>query len=275
MPVDLHLHTNKSDGSLSPAEVVQNAANAKLSAIAISDHDMTEGIDEAVTAGSTLGIVVIPAVEFSSKYNSRDVHILGYFIAHKNPELQEYLKVLKDARLERAAKIVKCLQDIGLDITFEEVLEQAGTSAVGRPHIARFMLKHGYISEFSEAFEKYLKRGMPCYIEKFVYPPDELISLIHRLGGVAVIAHPGLGGLDEFIPDLVKMGLDGFEAYHTDHGPEATKRYLEYAKKYGLIVTGGSDCHGPVSKHGLRIGTVQVPDEVVDALRTRALQYLP
>lgn len=273
MPVDLHLHTTNSDGSLTPTEVVENANRLGLTTIAIADHDTTGGVDEAIAVGANLGVEVIPAVELSSKYNSRDIHILGYFIFHHNQTLQDYLRTLKNARTERAAKIVECLRSLGVDITFEEVQEEAAGASVGRPHIARVLLKKNYITSFTEAFEQYLKRGTPCFIEKFVYPPDKLISLIHEAGGVAVFAHPGLSGLDDLIPALVKMGLDGFEAYHIDHTPEMTARYIKFAHEYGLIVTGGSDCHGPISRHGLRLGTVPIPDEVVDKLKSRVQLY--
>ncbi|HEY3374135.1 MAG TPA: PHP domain-containing protein [Candidatus Aquicultor sp.] len=269
MSVDLHLHTTKSDGSLTPEQVVEAAAKRRINIIAIADHDTTAGIAVAQAVASTHGIEVIPAVEFSSKFNSRDIHILGYFIFHEDPELLTYLKTLKEARAERAQEMVQCLRNIGFNLTFEEVEKAAKGASIGRPHIARVLLRKGYIETFSDAFNKYLRRGGPCFIEKFTYSPKKIIRLIHNVGGAAVFAHPGLSGLDTYIPKLVDMGLDGFEAYHVDHTQEMTKRYIEYAKQYGLIVTGGSDDHGPVSKHGVRMGTVFVPNEVVGSLRRR------
>jgi len=269
MSVDLHLHTTASDGSLSPGQVVELAANLGLNAIAISDHDTVEGIQEALAFAERLDARVIPAVELSSRYNSRDIHILGFFIDYKSRVLDKALSSLRKARIERAEKIVVCLQGEGLDITFEEVLEVAGGASVGRPHIARALLKNNQVSRISEAFVKYLKRGSLCYIDKFVYSPSQAISLIHEVGGVAVFAHPGLAGLDEHIPEFVAMGLDGIEAYHIEHTPDVVKHYLQIAYDYGLVVTGGSDCHGPLSTHGLRLGTIYVPDKTLVQLEKK------
>jgi len=269
MAVDLHLHTTASDGSLTPEQVVEHAARLNLKTIAISDHDTVNGIDEALTVGKKLGVEVIPAVELSSKYDSRDMHVLGYFIDHKSDGLYHSLKSLRKARVERAQKIVECMQKHGIDITFDEVVESAGKAAVGRPHIARILLAKSYVSTIGDAFRNYLKRGAPCFLEKFVYPIEEAISIIHKAGGTAVFAHPGLAGLDDHIPEFIEMGLDGIEAYHSEHTPETVERYVRLAAEYGLAVSGGSDCHGPVSTHGLRLGTTYVPDEVVTALKQR------
>lgn len=267
MPVDLHLHTTASDGSLNPRRLVELAATLGITVIAVSDHDTVNGIDEALATGKSLGVEVIPAIELSSKYNSRDVHILGFFIGYKNEQLLASLKHLRDARFERAKKIINCLQGLGLDISMDEIKTAAGPTSVGRPHIARILLAKGYVSSFGDAFTKYLKNGAPCYFEKFVYSTKEAISLIHKSGGIAVFAHPGLAKLDEHIPELVEMGLDGIEAYHSEHTPEMTERYKAIAKDYGLIITGGSDCHGESSSRGLRMGTVYVPDEVAEGLK--------
>ncbi len=270
MPVDLHVHTTASDGSMSPGQVVELAASLCLKTIAISDHDTVKGISEALAYGVQLGIEIIPAIELSSKYNSRDVHILGYFIAYRSKKLKDYLGILREARVERAQNIVECLRRQGLGVTFKDVLEIAGTASVGRPHIARALLAKNYVQDIGDAFNKYLKRGALCFIEKLVYPTEKAISIIHEAGGVAVFAHPGLARIDEHIPDFIKMGLNGIEAYHAEHTPEQTEHYLKLAKKYGLIVTGGSDDHGPVSTNGLRLGSVNVPDEVVNMLKLAA-----
>ncbi len=267
MPVDLHVHTTASDGSMSPGQVVELAANLHLKAIAISDHDTIKGISEALIYGVQLGVEVIPAIELSSKYNSRDVHILGYFIDYRSKKLIDYLRILREARVDRAQKIVNCLQKNGLDITFDEVMRIAGDASIGRPHIARALLAKNYVADIGEAFSKYLKSGAPCFLEKFVYPTEKAIFVVHEAGGLAVFAHPGLAKLDEQIPEFIKMGLDGIEAYHGEHTPEQTEHYLKVAREYGLLITGGSDDHGPISTHGLRLGSVPVPDEIVDRLK--------
>jgi predicted metal-dependent phosphoesterase TrpH len=254
---------------MSPREVVEMAASLGLQAIAISDHDTVAGVDEARLAGNKFGVEVIPALEFSSRYNSRDIHILGYFVSIKSSSLHEYTKHLREARAERIVKIVDCLREHGIKITVDEVKQVAGNASQGRPHIAKVLLDKGYIDTFGEAFQKYLKRGSACFIEKFVYPPDKLIELIHKVGGIAVFAHPGHAGLDDSIPELVAMGLDGLEAYHSDHSEEVRNRYVKLAKKYNLIVTGGSDCHGRTSTHGLRMGKNEVPDSIVESMKKR------
>jgi predicted metal-dependent phosphoesterase TrpH len=269
MSVDLHLHTTASDGCMSPREVVEMAANLGLHAIAVSDHDTVAGVDEARLAGNELGVEVIPALEFSSRYYSRDIHILGYFVSLDAVQLHTYIKRLRKARSERIVKIVDCLREHSIDINVDDVRSVAGQASIGRPHIARVLLEKGFVKDFSEAFQKYLRRDALCYIEKFVYPPDKLISLIHQIGGVAVFAHPGHSGLDDYIPELVAMGIDGLEAYHSDHSEQVREHYVRLAAEHGLIVTGGSDCHGRVSTHGIRMGTNYVPDEVVDQLRAR------
>lgn len=270
MSVDLHIHTTASDGSMSPQQVVEIASKLHLKSIAISDHDTVAGIDEALAYGKKLKIEVIPAIEFSSKYNSRDIHILGFFIDHKNQRLLESLRVLRKARAERAKQIVECLQEHNLDLTYDEVLKTAGNASVGRPHIAKVLVDKKYVSGFSNAFTRYLKRGAPCFIEKFVYSVDKVIEIIHEVGGISIFAHPGLARLDEHINKFIDMGLDGIEAYHTEHTDQTIEHYIKLARDKRLLITGGSDCHGPISSNGLRLGTVYVPDEVVDKLEEYA-----
>ncbi|MBE0446704.1 MAG: PHP domain-containing protein [Actinobacteria bacterium] len=266
MSADLHIHTTASDGSMSPKQVIEMAFKLRLKSIAISDHDTVDGIDEALASSKKLGIKVIPAIELSSIYNSRDIHILGFLINHKNLKLLESLRSLREARLERAEWIAECLQKQGLDLSFDEVMETAGKASVGRPHIARLLVEKGYVSGFSNAFIKYLRRGALCFKEKFVYPVDRSISIIHEAGGISIFAHPGLAHLDEYIDKFIDMGLDGIEAFHPEHPAQDIERYIKVAHDKGLLITGGSDCHGPLSTHGLRLGTVFVPDEVVDKL---------
>jgi predicted metal-dependent phosphoesterase TrpH len=251
-------------------QVVEMASKLHLRAVAISDHDTIDGIDEALVFGKKFGIEVIPAIEFSSKYGGRDIHILGLYIDHKNSRLISSLSDLKEARSKRAEWIVGCLQGQGFNISFNEVLEVAGNASVGRPHIARLLVKKGYVSGLSEAFTKYLKRGSLCFIEKSVYPVDRVINIIHGASGIAIFAHPGLAHLDEFIDTFIDMGLDGIEAYHAEHSKLVTEHYIELAHDKDLLVAGGSDCHGPVSTNGLRLGTVYIPDEVVDKLEEYA-----
>ncbi|HCG98268.1 MAG: hypothetical protein A2074_02975 [Candidatus Aquicultor primus] len=270
MPVDLHIHTTASDGSFTPREVVEIASSTDLKTIAIADHDTVAALADARRYGAELGVGIIPAIELSSRYKGKDIHILGYYVDDKNENLLASLERLRASREERARRIVECLQGIGVDIDFSNVLEQAKNASVGRPHIARAMVRSGYVSDFRAAFTQFLKRGAPCFLEKFVYPLQATIEIIHNAGGLAVFAHPGLAKLDEHIDEFIAFGLDGFEAYHVEHSERDTKRYLRLAEKKGLVVTGGSDCHGPVSTHGQRLGRFLVPDEVVDSLSAAA-----
>lgn len=266
--VDLHLHSTASDGSFSPQELVQLASKLQLKAIAITDHDSVDGITPALRAGRKHAkLEVIPAVELSSVLKNRDVHFLGYFINHKSVWLEDCLSKLRQSRLERAAKMVKSLRKGGFDIVIKDVLEEAGKGSVGRSHVAKVMLKKGQIDSINEAFNKYIGRDRPCYVEKYSYPPEEVISIIKKIGGIAVLAHPGLSLVDEEIPQFIKCGIKGIEVLHSEHSKEDISRYSRLADKLGLIKTGGSDCHGLESARGVLIGSMKVPDCYYEQLK--------
>lgn len=267
MAVDLHLHTKASDGALAPEELVELASNLNLVTISITDHDNVEGIDAAVNAGKRRGVEVIPGVEMSSDLNGRDVHILGYFIDHHDQKLVQLLKRLREARQDRALKMVDRLREMGLDIYLREVIDMAGEGSLGRAHIAKVLLKKGYIHDIQEAFDRYIGRGMPGYVGKKAYSPAEIIAVIRSVGGVPILAHPGISNVDDYISDFVVNGLQGLEAYHSEHSQEQTELYKNRAEEMGIIVTGGSDCHGLGSSRGLIIGSVYVPDKCLDDLK--------
>ena len=275
MSADLHLHTTASDGSFTPSELVEKASRLGLRAIAITDHDSLGGIAEALKAGREMGITVIPGIELSSEYEdcdhcSCDFHFLGYFIDHRSPWLHRHLERLRRARFQRAYEMVKRLQLGGISIPFEEVKEIANNGSLGRPHIARVLVQHGYADTIQAAFNKYLQRRSPYYVEKFTYTPAEVIEVIRRAGGIAGLAHPGVCKCDGKIPEFVAAGLKALEVYHTDHNSSQVNRYKRLAKKLGLVRTGGSDCHGPISLRGYLLGSVTVADEVVEQLRELA-----
>lgn len=242
------------------------AAKLKLRAIAITDHDNVDGIEPAIKEGNRLGVEVIPAIELSSDLDGQDIHILGYCIDYEHIWFKKHLKDLREARYERALKMVERLQKIGLDILLKDVLKYTrdGT-AVGRVHLAKAMLEKGYIDNIQEAFNKYIGKKGPCYIKKSIYTPEEVIKIIKKVKGIPVLAHPGVSKVDEFIPNFVKAGLQGLEAYHSRHNSAQTRKYKKMANKFGLIVTGGSDCHG-LSRE-LLIGSINVPDSIVDDLK--------
>lgn len=267
MAIDLHLHSTASDGTLTPEEVVRLASRLKLKAIALTDHDSVEGITAALKTAKDYGVEVVPAVELSSDLKGRDIHFLGYYIEYTSERLLKHLKKLRQLRFERAVRMVERLREIGLDIPLQEVIEKAGNGAVGRAHLARVMVDKGFIDNIEEAFERYIGRKAPCYIEKYIYTPEEVIDIISRAGGIAVLAHPGLSHVDEHIPKFIESGLKGLEIYHSDHAKSDMRFYRSLAQRNGLIVTGGSDCHGLDSARGLVIGSVKVPDTVLDSLK--------
>lgn len=268
MAIDLHLHSTASDGVLTPEEIVDKAIGLTISAIALTDHDSVEGVAAAVKEGKKKGIEVIPAVELSSGLDGQDIHFLGYFIDYKDRKFNELLIRLRNLRTERAAKMVTLLQEQRVDIPFEEVLEVAGNGSVGRAHVAKAMVKKGYIDTIEEAFERFIGRNAPCYVEKYFYTPKDVIATIRKIGGIAVLAHPALSNVDRLIPQFIEYGIQGIEVFHGEHTTEQSEHYLHLAKMYNLIPTGGSDFHGlKNTKRGREMGAVKVPDEFLDQLR--------
>ena len=269
--IDLHLHSTQSDGSSSPTQVVQRAAELGLSAISLTDHDSVAGVQEAQNIGRDIGVEVIPGTELSVQEAGMDIHILGYFIDPENPELLAYLQKFQDARRDRAEKIVARLNRLGVRITMAQVLYKAGDGAIGRPHVADVLVEEGFVFSHDHAFQKYLGYGKPAYQPKFVLTLREAVEVIHAAGGLASLAHPLLYRRDDIIPDLIKQGLDGIEVIHVRHDHAAVRRYSDMAKHYGLLTTGGSDCHGDGRGQAV-IGTVQVPSTFLDAMREKLAQ---
>lgn len=268
MTIDLHLHSTASDGVLTPKELVEKAVNLELRAIAITDHDSVEGIEIALEEGKLKGIEIIPAVELSSGLDCRDIHFLGYYIDHKNKEFRRLLAELRKYRTERASKMVELLQRNNIKIPFEEVLGAAGNGSVSRAHVAKVMVSRGYIDSIEGAFEKYIGRDGPCFVEKYYFSPQKVIEMIKNTGGIAVLAHPGLSDVDKYIPQFIDYGIKGIEVLHGEHTKEQSDYYLKLAKKYNLIPTGGSDYHGlKRSKRGREIGALDVPDHFLEELK--------
>lgn len=269
--VDLHVHTTASDGRLSPAEVVQAAKEAGLVGLAITDHDAIDGIAPAQAEGEKLGMIVVPGIEINTDFGQSELHILGYFIETDSPILCEHLTTLRSAREERGRQMVEKLRGLGFDITFERVKEIAAGGAIGRPHVARAMVEAGYSYDMNSAFGKYLVRGTPGYVPRYKLTPVQAIGIIREAGGAPVLAHPGSSKHDEMIPELVEAGLAGIEAYHTDHSKLQTMHYRKLAQKYNIIVTAGSDYHGPDMLKRVGIGHCKIGVEVVDELRAAAM----
>ncbi len=241
--VDLQVHTTASDGALAPAVVVQAAHDAQLSAIAITDHDTVDGLDEATTAGEALGVRIVPGVELSTHFENEELHLLGLHIANRDA-IRSALRELQAQRVVRAERIVSVLNTHGIPITMEAVLREAGDGAVGRPHVARAMLAGGWVREFREAFDKWIGFGRPAYMAKDRFDVADAIALVHRAGGIAVWAHPGEHATQPRIRKLMEVGLDGVEVLHPSHPPYLVQRLFDHVSQLGVLPSGGSDWHG-------------------------------
>jgi len=247
--IDLHTHSNYSDGSLSPEQLVRLAKERGLRAIALTDHDTVAGVEEALASGEEMGVEVVPGVEISAKYPPGTMHILGYYVHAGNVELLTALERLQQARAERNPKIIERLRALGLGITADEVLELSG-GQVGRPHIAKALVNSGYVTSIDEAFSRYLKKGAVAYVGKFRFSPQEAIAIIRRAGGLAALAHPFTLEIDrieelaQLVSELQQFGLEGMEVFYHNHTEEMTELYQEVADRLELVCTGGSDFHG-------------------------------
>jgi predicted metal-dependent phosphoesterase TrpH len=267
--VDLHVHTMYSDGTYTPEEVIQKAAELNLKAVAITDHDCVDGISPAIDASKGTGIEVVPGIEISAVKDDVEIHVLGYFIDWQSAPLTELLNKIRVNRVERMRKMVGLLRDAGMDINVDKVFESAPEGTIGRLHLARIMDEEGLVSDTKEAFDKYIGNGKPCHVPHERLDYTRAIDIIKKAGGVPVLAHPGTMGEDEFLPDYVKAGMRGIEVYHSDHETPESEKYLKKAREFGLIVTGGSDCHG-TRKGKVLIGKVMLGYEVVEELREEA-----
>ena len=265
MKADLHVHSTASDGTLTAHELVSLALAKNVSVLAIADHDSVAGVASALDAARDTQLTVIPAVELSAVAGTRDVHILGYFIRYDDEHLIAHLADLRQARLHRAQTTVGALVEAGYEVDLDEVLALADGGAVGRSHIARALVSGGLADDVPDAFRRLIGRGKPFYVPKDVRPPRDVIQVVRDAGGVAVLAHPGVNLLDDLVPELVQHGLGGIEAYHADHTPEQRDRYARMAAAAHLLVTGGSDFHGPNSPNAT-LGSVKIPEEAVEAL---------
>ncbi len=274
--IDLHVHSAASDGSYPPAEVVRYAKEGGLKAMALTDHDTVEGLPEAVAAGDSLGVEVIPGVEISARFPGGTMHILGLCIDYTNGHLDERLAVLKQARADRNPQIIAKLNALGIPITMAQVEKISGGGQVGRPHIARALLESGYVQDLQEAFDQYLGWHRAAYVSKFRFPPAEAIAMIRDVQGVPVLAHPftlGLGSafaLRHQLAALKKLGLAGIEVFYSEHTPEQEALYLKLARELGLLVTGGSDYHG-ANKPEITLGSMpsqaRLTYDLVEALK--------
>lgn len=275
--IDLHTHTDESDGSYSPARLVAEAKAVGLKALGICDHDNMAGYDLAVPAAQEAGLELICGIELSTKYRGRSVHLLGYFL--KQPpsrEFREWLQSMQDSRRDRNRRMVERLRDFGMEITIEEV-EARGRRQAGRPHFASILVEKGYVSSVKQAFDEYLDESARGYVQRLEPSLDEAIGRILDAGGLPSLAHPirllnsHRPPLDGMLAEVCELGLGALEVYHYDHSPAQGAEFKALAERYGLAITGGSDFHGD-TKPEVRLGwsqqgTLRIPDSVLDRLR--------
>ncbi len=270
--IDLHTHSTASDGLYAPAELVRLAHEAGLRIIGLADHDTVGGLAEAITVGQQLGVEVIPAIEINTDLPNKqgEAHVLGYFIDYHQPELQESLRLLREARQLRGERMVQKLREMGLNITWERVRELAQGS-VGRPHVARALIEGGYASDVSDAFDKWIAPGRPGYIPRYKLTPENAVRLVRSAYGVPVLAHSAniQDAEERVIVPMVEAGMQGLECFYGQYDDQTVGHLLGLAEKYHLIPTGGSDYHGP-NMHPTPLGGRFVPEMCVERLRAQA-----
>lgn len=270
--IDLHLHTTASDGRLAPAELVATAAAAGVTVLSVTDHDTTASADASAAACAQAGVEFILGIEITAVVDGEDVHVLGYFLDPHSPQLGVFLDEQRALRLDRVRRMVARLAAIGIALDAEAILKPARedhAKAAGRPWIARALVAAGIVGTTREAFDKYLKRGQPAYVSRVGPLPAEVFRQIHVAGGIASLAHPGLLGRDDLIASFAAAGVDAIEAHHSKHTPEDTARYLSYAERHGLAVSGGSDFHGDPSHDVGGPGSTSLPPDRFQALKGR------
>lgn len=269
--VDLHMHSYHSDGFNSPRDLVVRAKDVGLEIISLTDHDNLNGMEEAAAAGQEFGIEVIPGVEISSDISNRELHILGYFVDPSNKEFLRYLNFFREERIKRAELMVKKLRLSGINITIEDVIEKAKNSAVGRPHIAQVLLDKGFISNFYEAFNKFIGNDCPAYEKKIHISPESAFKIINDAGGLSFIAHPGYIP-EALLKEAIEAGVDGIEVIHPSHSYQQTKFYRGIVNEYFLLESGGSDYHGGKREDDQNYGKYYCNTSIVDAMRRRLLK---
>lgn len=272
MAVDLHVHTTASDGTFSPEQAVRHAAHLGLKAIAITDHDTVTGIPDALEESKSVAVEVVPGIEMGSDVGGQDIHILGYFIDYQSRWLANYLEQLKLLRLSRAEEMLKKLAERNMPLELNDTLKFASGGILTRAHIARALVQKNYVKNVKEAFSLYLGRDGPCYVVKYNFSATDVLQSLRSVGGIAVLAHPGVSHADPLIPELVEAGLVGLEAICSDHSLAQVKHYRQLARQYGLIVTGGSDDHGPDTPGRFLMGKTHIPDKLLSDLKSAKMR---
>ena len=277
--VDLHLHTTNSDGTLSPAELIQLCARRGLTVVAVTDHDSTEGIPEALKAAQQhSGLTVIPGIELSTDVPGAEVHLLGYFVDYQDPDLQDELRRMRAGRRDRALGMIEKLETLGVKVSWARVRELAGDGAIGRPHIAQAMVEAGYVQYPRDAFEAYLGRNGPAYVERTKLTPADAVRMLVRNGALPVMAHPGYSvdikdpegpaRLSSTLTELKDAGLVGMEVYYKDYPPKQVRMLAAMAGELGLVPCGGTDYHASGNPDEMEPGSAGPPLDTAYQLRS-------
>lgn len=266
--VDLHVHSNASDGECPPEEVIRQAKAAGVTAIALTDHDTLDGVAAATRAGEEVDVRVVGGCEFSVRVSWGEMHLLAYFLVPQDPDLRQFLDAQRVMRLQRAHDIVTRLDQVGATIDFEAVMGEAGNGSVGRPHVARALVKAGLVAGVDAAFDKYLAMGKPAFVPKDLPALEQVASLVHDLSGVTSAAHLSQRATPSFIDELKSAGVDALEVLHPAHDDATAARLDALANRYGMLVTGGSDWHGDRTMNDgrARIGSLGVPEAYLEGI---------
>jgi 3',5'-nucleoside bisphosphate phosphatase len=269
--VDLHSHTTASDGALAPRDLVREAVRHGVRVLAVTDHDSTDGLAEALAeAALHPPLTIVPGLEINCDVDGGEVHVLGYFVDYMAPWFQAFLGEQRAERRARIHRIAARLTELGCPIDPTEVFAIVKEGSPGRPHVAQVMVNRGYVKSVREAFDRYLRTGGPASVPRRRLRPSEAVGVIRRARGVPVLAHPGVTGQDELIPELVQAGLMGIETYYAEHSAEQTRGYVQMCQDFGLVTTGGSDFHGPHTGRTNPPGTPYVPMSVYEKLKELA-----
>jgi predicted metal-dependent phosphoesterase TrpH len=272
--VDLHAHTTASDGALAPRDLVRLAVRHGVRVLAITDHDSTDGVAEALAeAALHPPLTIVPGLEINCDVSAgprggtTEIHVLGYFVRYEEPWFQDFLREQRAERIARVHRIAERLAELGMPIDPAEVFALVREGSAGRPHIAQVMVRCGYVKSVREAFDRYLHSNGPANAPRRRLTPVDAVRVIRRAGGIPVLAHPGLAGRDDMIPELIDAGLGGIEAYYAEHSPAGVAGYVQMCREHGLVATGGSDFHGPHTGRTNPPGIPAVPMSVWHALQ--------
>jgi predicted metal-dependent phosphoesterase TrpH len=268
--VDLHSHTTASDGALAPRELVQLAARHRVRVLAVTDHDSTDGLPEAIDEAARHGIEIVPGLEINTDVPGAEIHVLGYYVDWQAGWFQDFLRQQRVERRARVHRIVERLTELGMPLTAEEVFAICQEGSPGRPHVAQAMVSRGYVKSVREAFDKWLRADGPANVPRRRLTPVEAVAVIRRASGVPVLAHPGLANRDEMIPELVEAGLAGIETYYPEHSVAQINAYRETCERLSLVATGGSDYHGSHTGRAATLGSPYIPLDVWENLKRKA-----